>query len=292
MGANLIEQRVEQLESVGEVGMQVGRAVHQAVLEGGEPAREVADILHGTWLGHPLHPPLTDVTIGAWMLGAAFDAVGELGDDDFAREVGDRLAAIGTASAIPTALTGLADYSTLPKPAAPTGTLHGLLNTINFGLYLLSLRERNRGRRRRGLLFSGIAVGLGTAAAWLGGQLVYHHKVGVDRSERFSGPEEWQAVLGENELPERQARCVEVDGKKVLVYRSDGRVHAIGAVCSHAGGPLHEGDFDGVRVQCPWHDSVFDLRDGSIVHGPATHPQPAFDARVREGQIEIRVRGT
>lgn len=290
MVTTAIERRVEQFEGLTGAGTQVGRAIHDAILRGGEPAREVADILHGTWLGHPLHPVLTDVTIGAWVLGAAFDAVGELGDDDFAREVGDRLAAIGTASAIPTAVTGLVDYSAIPKDAAAMGTMHGLLNTINFGLYLLSLRERNRGRRRRGLLFSGVAVGLSTAAAWLGGHLVYRQNVGADHSEQFSEPEQWRAVVGEDEVAERQARCVEVEGKKVLLYRRDGQLHAIGAVCSHAGGPLHEGDFDGTRVQCPWHDSVFDLRDGSIVHGPATHPQPAFDARTRDGQVEIRLR--
>jgi nitrite reductase/ring-hydroxylating ferredoxin subunit len=76
----------------------------------------------------------------------------------------------------------------------------------------------------------------------------------------------------------------------VLLYRYGGTVYAISAVCSHAGGPLEEGQFDGFCVQCPWHDSVYDLRDGSVVHGPATFNQPAYRARIYNGQIEIRAK--
>lgn len=64
---------------------------------------------------------------------------------------------------------------------------------------------------------------------------------------------------------------------------------AIDAVCSHAGGPLDEGSFEGCFVQCPWHDSVFDLRDGRVKHGPATIPQPGFAVRERNGQLEVRL---
>ncbi|MBA4157376.1 MAG: Rieske 2Fe-2S domain-containing protein [Gemmatimonadetes bacterium] len=280
---------LDHMPAVADAGMKASLAVHAAVLRGGEPARNVADVLHGTWLGHPLHPVLTDVTIGAWTLGAAFDAIGALGDDDFARRVGDRLTAVGTASAVPTALTGLADYSTFPEWSATPATLHGLLNSVGLGLYVLSLRDRNNGRRRRGLFFSSLALGLTSASAWLGGHLVYKHKVGVDHSESFEGPEDWTPVLDAADLPDGQPRCAELDGKKVLVYRDGDAVYAIGAVCSHAGGPLHEGDVNGPYVECPWHHSVFDLRDGSIRHGPATQPQVAFDARIRDAKVEIRL---
>jgi nitrite reductase/ring-hydroxylating ferredoxin subunit len=53
---------------------------------------------------------------------------------------------------------------------------------------------------------------------------------------------------------------------------------------------LHEGDIDGLGVTCPWHGSRFDLTDGSVRRGPATAPQPTYDARVRDGRIEIRSR--
>lgn len=287
-----VERALEEVPVVGEVGSKVAGAVHQAVLDGGEPTRMVADFLHGTWLGHPLHPVLTDITIGGWMLGAAFDAVGVLGKDEFARRVGDRLTALGTATAVPTAITGLADYSTMPNSAATPATLHALLNSVGVGLYALSLRDRNSGKRTRGLFYSTLALGVTTASAWLGGHLVYKHRVGVNHRESFEDTDAWIPVLDAADLAGRKPRCVKVNGKAVLVSQESEQIYAIGAVCSHAGGPLHEGQIDGSYVQCPWHDSVFDLRDGSIRHGPATLPQESFDTRVRDGRLEIRARGS
>jgi nitrite reductase/ring-hydroxylating ferredoxin subunit len=78
----------------------------------------------------------------------------------------------------------------------------------------------------------------------------------------------------------------------VLLYRANGTIHAINSRCSHAGGPLDEGDVDATNctVTCPWHQSVFRLEDGSVVHGPASVPQVAYETRTQDGRIEIRVR--
>lgn len=284
-----VDHSLDRLSGVGEAGMDVAGTVHDAVVRGGERARDAADVLHGTWLGHPLHPALTDLTIGAWTFGAVFDAIGAVQGSEAARQAGDRLAALGTAAAVPTALSGMADYSAVDEPASTTATLHGLMNAANLGLYALSLRDRRTGDRGRGLFYSAVALASTAVSAWLGGHLVYRERVGVDHSEDFTGPEDWQPVLAAAELPPREPRRVEVDGKGVLLYRDDEGVHALGSVCSHAGGPLEDGGFHDACVQCPWHDSVFDVRDGSVVHGPATHPQPVFDTRVRDGRIEIRL---
>jgi nitrite reductase/ring-hydroxylating ferredoxin subunit/uncharacterized membrane protein len=285
-----VEESMEKLTPVTALGEMVSRRVHDAVMAGGEPTRRIADTLHGTWLGHPLHPVLTDITIGAWVLGATFDLLGEATDDDLSRRMADRLTLIGTVSAAPTAVTGLIDYSTAPKPSITPGTLHALLNYVGVGMYAMSLWDRSRGRRGRGVLWSSLALGVASASAWLGGHLVYRHRVGVDHSERFDGPEQWTPLLEAAELETNRPRCVEHENKKILLFRDGDRIYAIGAVCSHAAGPLHEGQFDGHYVQCPWHDTVFDLRDGSIKHGPATQPQNAFDARIRDGQVEIRLK--
>jgi nitrite reductase/ring-hydroxylating ferredoxin subunit/uncharacterized membrane protein len=284
-----VERAVERAPRVGEAGTRASLAVHGAVLKGGEAVRDTADLLHGTWLGHPFHPVLTEITIGAWFVGGVFDAVGAIGRTRGARLTGDRLAAIGTACAIPTALTGLADFSTFPKWSAQPATVHAALNVANIGLYATSLWERRRGNRRRGLALSWLAQALTMASAWLGGMLVYKHKVGVDHSERFTGPKDWTPVFREADLSDSAPKRVEVEGKHVLLSRENDRIFAIGAVCSHAGGPLDQGKIRDGRVQCPWHDSVFDLRDGRIVHGPATQPQACFETRVRDGRIEIRL---
>jgi nitrite reductase/ring-hydroxylating ferredoxin subunit/uncharacterized membrane protein len=284
-----VERAVERASGVGEVGTKASLAVHRAVLKGGEGVRDAVDLLHGTWLGHPFHPVLTEITIGAWFIGGMFDAVGAIGGSRRTRVTGDRLAAIGTACAIPTALTGLADFSTFPKWSARPATLHAALNVANIGLYATSLWHRSHGNRRRGLALSWMAQALTMASAWLGGMLVYKHKVGVDHSERFTGPQDWTPVFHEADLPDGRAKRVEVEGKQVLLCRENEQIFAIGAVCSHAGGPLDQGKIRDGTVQCPWHDSVFDLRDGGIVHGPATQPQAGFETRVRNGRIEIRL---
>jgi nitrite reductase/ring-hydroxylating ferredoxin subunit/uncharacterized membrane protein len=286
-----VDQALEQMDAVEEFGTKASRAVHNAVLEGGETTRQIADALHGTWLGHPLHPVLTDVTVGAWTMGAIFDVVGEVTNDNFSRRMADRLTAVGVASAVPTALAGMADYSTVQKQAITPTTVHAAMNYVGTAMYLMSLRERNRGRRRKGLAWSLLAYGLTGASAWLGGHIVYKHKVGVNQREEFDGPADWTPILADAELPQRVKKCVKHEGKSVLLYRDGERISAIGAVCSHAGGPLHEGEVDGPYVQCPWHQSVFDMRDGSIRHGPATIPQVSFEARIRDGQVEIRLRG-
>lgn len=289
MLVRVVDAAIQRISGAEEATNQLKDAIHQGVLKGGWPTRKLADFLHGTWLGHPLHPVLTDITIGAWAMGVFFDALAAIGGDRYAERAADTLIAAGIGSAIPTALTGLTDFSTIQKPAAPAATLHAILNEINLVLFILSLRDRRNGNRKRGVFLAALAAGLTLVAAWLGGHLVYGHNVGVDHSRSRRGPTRWTAVLDDAELAEHAPRRVDADGSPVLLYRTGKTIYAIGSVCSHAGGPLEEGTFDGCYVQCPWHDSVFDLRDGSVRHGPSTHPQPGYETRVRRGLIEVRL---
>ncbi len=282
-----VEKTLERVPALQEQGLKISRAVHQVVLGGGTPARKLADVLHGTWLGHPLHPILTAFVIGAWGPGAPSAVLPAVRGDDYAERVADTLATAGPAAAVPTVVTGLADYSTVQKPAVSAPSLHAFLTDVNFALYLLSLRARRRGIRRCGVFYSSLAIALTVVSAWLGGYLVYSKKVGVDHS-KAQGPAEWTPALDTADLSDGEPKRVEVEGNPVLLYRQNGTVHAIGAVCNHAGGPLEKGTFDGCYVQCPWHDSVFDMRDGRVAHGPAVRTQPRFATRVRDGHIEVR----
>lgn len=271
-----------------QIGTDVKSRLHEAVLKGGDPVRKLADLLHGTWLGHPLHPVLTDVTIGAWVLGAFFDGLSLLTRSHHTRKTADDLTTLGVITSVPTAIAGMADYSTIKQKAAGHGLLHGLLNSTALVLYVLSLRARKNNRRGLGLLLSTTALGVMTGSAWLGGEMVYRLRVGVNHNEPTDKPGNWTRIMSDSDLPEDQSRRVEVDGTAVLLYRHAGSIYAIGAVCAHAGGPLDEGLFYGHCVQCPWHDSVYDVRDGHVVHGPSTYTQPVFDVRVIDNQIEIR----
>ena len=283
------QEAAEANEGMAKAGTKLSLGLHKAILAGGEPTRNLADFLHGTWLGHPLHPMLTDLTIGAWTMGSIFDGIAAYSGSESVAKSADYLMIAGTISAVPTAITGMTDFSTIPESAAKTATWHAALNSVNMGLYVWSIAERRRGNRRRGVLLSTIALGMTAASAWLGGHMVYKERVGVNHADEFEGSGGWMPVLESHRLGQREPQTVEVDGKPVLLYREGDAISAIGNTCSHAGGPLNEGTFEGGCVQCPWHDSVFKLEDGSVVHGPATQPQPRFEAREREGDVEIRL---
>jgi nitrite reductase/ring-hydroxylating ferredoxin subunit len=146
-------------------------------------------------------------------------------------------------------------------------------------LFAASYASRRSGRDGRLLALAGGAA-LG-AAGYLGGRLAADH----DGAEG-----DWSDVLAADDLAEDAPRLVEADGTAVMVVRHDGAVYALSDHCSHLGGPLHEGTVRDCTITCPWHESVFDLRDGALVHGPAAYPQPAWDARARAGRIEVRRR--
>ncbi len=285
----LLTSVIERVPGFTRFARQAAQAMHGAVLGAGKPARQAIDVLHGKWLGHPAHPLLTDLTIGGWSFGSLFDLAGLLTRSERTQRAGDALTGLGTAAAVPTALTGLADYSAIKRDAAPLAALHAIVNDVALTFYGLSLIARRQDRRGLATTLSLLGFGWVTVGGYLGAELVFRKRVGVNHAPKPSGPGDWTAVMPESELAEHQPRRVEVEGAPVLLYRFGGTVYAIGAVCSHAGGPLEEGTFDGTCVQCPWHDSVFDVRDGRVVHGPATFPQPRYRARIENGQVEIQL---
>lgn len=288
---HLTDPLLNQLPEVEEPGLALARTLHRQIVNGGDVTRAAADILHGSkWLGHPLHPVLTDVTLGAWMMAFLFDVLSLLtfGRWKSSRGAADTLTTLGTLTAVPTALAGIADYSAIKKSAARHGALHGLLNTVMLGLYVLSVRSRRSGHWFSGIIYSSAAFGIGLVSAWLGGELVYNLRVGVNHAQPATRPADWTPALPDADLKEGQPQRVQIQGQDILLYRQRGTIYAIGAVCSHAGGPLEQGQFQEYCVQCPWHDSVFDLRDGSVVHGPSTYNQPVYQVRVMNGQIEVK----
>jgi len=103
-------------------------------------------------------------------------------------------------------------------------------------------------------------------------------------------PEDWTDAIAADDLAEGRPRMAEIDGTEVLLVRAGGAVRALDDRCCHRGGPLHQGEVSGDTVTCPWHGSVFRLDDGSVERGPATYPQPAYDTRVHDGCIQIRLR--
>jgi nitrite reductase/ring-hydroxylating ferredoxin subunit len=264
----------------------VGKALGSAARTVFKP-RRLKEILSGSWLGHPLHPVLTDVTIGTFTSAVLLDWLG--GDD--ARPASRRLIGIGLLSAAPVVASGYSDWGDTEvanEAARRIGIVHAASNAVASSLFAASWAARRRGDDGRLLALA--AAGALTAGGYLGGHLSFAEGVGVDHTVFEDDAEEWTGVLGEHELGDGQMRCVEAGGTAVMLARTGGELYALSDSCSHRGAPLHEGEIQDGTVVCPWHSSVFDLRDGALIHGPAAYPQPAWDTRVRAGRIEVRRR--
>lgn len=253
------------------------------------PDQSVRDLLHGTWLGHPLHPMLTDVPIGAWMSAAVLDLV------PGGRRAGTTLVGLGVVAAVPTAVTGLADWSQLNRPEQRTGVVHAAANSVALTLYARSFTARLRGRHGLGkvLALGGLAaLGFG---GLLGGHLSYRRAIGANHTAdvKDTMPSGWTVIATLDELPDRTLTVRQLGQVPVLLYRRGPTVDALVDRCSHLSGPLHNGEVREVVgdtcVVCPWHGSTFRLRDGEVVHGPATAPQPRLRTRVADQQVEVEL---
>jgi len=255
----------------------------------GRTQRALKNALHGTWLGHPLHPALTDVPVGAWTAAAILDTADAIRPTKELAAGADAAVAIGLAGALGSAVTGLNDWQHTDYGPRRIGVAHGTLNVGATLLYGASLVLRRRGARgaARGLSFLGYAVA--SVSAYLGGHLVYEERIGVDHTSGQTPPDEFVPVLADAELPEGQLRRVDAHGMPILLVRLEGRIHAISETCTHMGGPLSEGRLEDGSVICPWHGSRFALDDaGRVLDGPATFEAHCFETRVRDGRIEVR----
>ncbi len=265
------------------------KLVDKALYGGGsEIAQATRNFLNGTWLGEPLHVALTDLPIGAWTAALVFDGLDLLQQRREFAVVADTSIAIGLTGAIAAAVTGLADWSDVDPPARRIGMLHGLLNVSAATLFASSLIFRKKKLRTQGRIYAALGYSAMVVAAKLGGQMVYKHRVGVDRTDGQVFPEKFAAVMAETELEKDKPTRAEHDGVPILLVRRGDRVFALAETCSHFGGPLSEGKLVGDSVVCPWHASRFALEDGRVINGPAVHPQPCLETRIRNGKIEVR----
>ncbi|TCR15196.1 Rieske 2Fe-2S domain-containing protein [Streptomyces sp. BK205] len=252
------------------------------------PLGRARDVLHGTWLGHPVHPLLVQVPIGSWLSAAVLDL-----RKDRPREAG-LLVGLGLAAAAPAALTGAVDWAELNPPHKRVGLVHALSNTAAVALYTASLACRATGRTRAGRTLGFLGLTAVGAGGMLGGHLAYRQAAGANHAEAVPHlvTEGWHRIGALDDLPPGLPVRRSVDDVPVMVLRgTDGAIHALADQCSHLAGPLSEGTVSDGCVQCPWHGSVFRLSDGLNVRGPAVAPQPAFEARVVDGQVEVRLRG-
>src|SRR5438270_7730443 len=227
----------------------------------GPVGRWLKDILHGTKiLGHPLHPALTDVPLGAWSAGIAADYVAHF-FHQIPPVAGDFALLVGFISGLGAAAAGYTDFHETFAQERRVAMTHGLTMTLILVLDLVSLLIRfGAGNRAAAVAIATVAIGLALFGAYLGGHLTFGFGTMVNHNAFASGPEDFVVVGKPADFAEGKLVKVEAGGMGVLVVRVDGKLAAISSTCSHAGGPLNEGTLDRDEVTCPWHASVFCVR--------------------------------
>jgi nitrite reductase/ring-hydroxylating ferredoxin subunit len=265
------------------------------VVQGALRPQALRDFLHGTWLGHPLHPVLAQVPVGSWLSAGLLDLVPPM------RPAATTLIGAGVAAAVPTALAGAADWSEAGSGVRRLGALHAAANSTALGLYVGSLIARGKGRGAlgRGLAYAGLGIA-GSAAA-IGGHMSYSQSAGVSHSATAARAltSDWIDLGPLDDLPEGRPALRTGAGSStavpLAVVRRGTRVDVFIGACSHLSGPLDEGSIEAVRgsecLVCPWHGSAYDLDTGEPRRGPAANAQEKLEVRMSAGRVLARVVG-
>ncbi|WFE95762.1 Rieske (2Fe-2S) protein [Micromonospora sp. WMMD987] len=272
--------KLEQATALDRAGDRLQRAV-QATLR---PQR-VRDLLHGVFLGHPLHPAMVQVPVGAWISAAVVDLLpGQ-------RRAATTLVALGTVSAVPAAVAGLNDWAELSRDQRRVGLVHAAANTVGLTLYAGSLAARLTGRHGVGRALAYLGLGAASAGAYLAYKQGAQVSQSVSELHRMS--DGWQPVAELAGLPQRTLVTREVDDVSVLLYRHGDEVTVMLERCPHQSGPLGEGEVQEIAghacVVCPWHGSAFRLNGGEVVHGPSATDQQVLPTRIVDGTLQTRL---
>jgi nitrite reductase/ring-hydroxylating ferredoxin subunit/uncharacterized membrane protein len=281
--AEPIVEQIEQASFLDEPAKAVGKQVRSFT----SSQQTFKDALSGTWLGHAVHPMLTDVVIGSFFSATVLDLLG--GED--ANSAAERLIVTGIAAYPITALTGANDWadSEIADPKIRrVGAVHAVGNVVAATLYGASLAKRRRGQWGQGAILGALGASVLMTGGYLGGHLSLRRGVGPDQTIFDPGPTDWTPAADASHLQEGKPTRVVVDETPVLLLTQNGLTFAIHDRCSHRGCSLSEGQLEGEEIVCGCHGSRFSLRDGSLINGPATAAQPAFQVRENAGRIEVR----
>ena len=278
-----LSDQIGALEVLDGPGKAIARQIRGLVPAGGG----IKDLMSGTWLGHALHPLLTDVPIGTWTSATLLDLFGGRAS----RPAAKKLIGVGLAAAGPTAWTGWTDWADT-EPASDevrrVGLVHAIANGTAAALYGASYAARRRGAHTTGVLLGLAGAGAMGAGGWLGGDLAYARGVGVNETLFDEEPADWTPVLDASMLVDNRPMHASAGERELLIVKRNGTIHALADRCAHRGGMLHEGELDGDCIACPLHGTHFRLDDGSVARGPSAYCQPVYEARINDGRVEVR----
>jgi nitrite reductase/ring-hydroxylating ferredoxin subunit/uncharacterized membrane protein len=215
---------------------------------------------------------------------------------------------LGTITALMAAAPGFVDFSDIRRdhPGKRTATAHMILNLVAVALYGMNLWIRAPALSEPKItwlpfILSIIGIGLLSASGYLGGRLVYDQGIAVGRHKRdtptpddtlhlSSAPTRKNGFVPIPEverLRNGETLRVEIDNQVIALAKIGDEFYAFQEFCTHRFGPLSEGSFRGFNVQCPWHNSCFDVRTGKVTNGPAKVDLKTFNIERRDGRVGI-----
>jgi nitrite reductase/ring-hydroxylating ferredoxin subunit/uncharacterized membrane protein len=313
-------ERVERAPSLDGAVNTLSNAVAGAL----PPGTWLDDTLHGVPFGQPAHPALVRLPLGCWTSAVLLDFL-PLGTRRLAashylpaidRLAGTRhlpsldrlppldrfpaspaLIGVGIAASLPSAATGLADWSALHRHQQRVGLVHAIAQGTATALFSASLLARLGGQARTGKALSLAGLTAATVGSYLGGHLALRLGAGASHAESVQhlAALGWQDLCPLADLPDGHPARRQLGYLSLLALRQGDVVHVLSDHCAHLGGPLHQGrvitEQDATCIICPWHGSVFRVSDGGVVHGPATARQPSLESRVTDGGwVQVRPR--
>ena len=255
----------------------------------GTPGKYLQDFLNGSWLGHPLHPVLTDVVVGGFTMLIILDLVSLIFGANF-RDPSLIILGLTTLAGLATILSGLTDFKdTATGDERNITTLHGYTNVISIVIYVIAFFVRLGVGETAGQILAIIGYVVISVGAYIGGHVVFKYGYMVNHNAFSKGrrAKEFTPIMAALELAENTPTKAALGPTALVLVRRGDVVYALKETCSHAGGPLAEGELHGDAIVCPWHASHFRLSDGAVLHGPAHTRQVAYRARIQAGQVEV-----
>jgi nitrite reductase/ring-hydroxylating ferredoxin subunit len=256
----------------------------------GRPGKLLQDFLNGSWLGHSVHPVVTDVVVGGATAALLLQVLIWFGVADLEVAL-IWLLGLTWLSGLSAIVTGLTDFKdTATGDERNVVGLHGEINIVATVLFIAAFVAAVAGASGAAawLLVAGYLVL--SVGAFIGGHVVfkYGYMVNHNAFARGKRAREFTAVLPVADLPEETPTRAALGTTGLVLVRRGDLVYALKETCPHAGGPLAEGHLDGNTIVCPWHGSALRLSDGAVRHGPATSRQVAYRARISGEQVEVQ----
>lgn len=252
---------------------------------------------------HPIHPALVVYPIAFLHSAFACDLASRLSGRRWLGRAGGRLGVAGIAAAFVAAVPGMIDYLyTIPPHSSgkSRATKHMLINSSAVALFGLAqwLRREHRDRPNLAVLGAEAAgTGLLVSGAWLGSTLIYRNFVGPDHRYADAGrfqeeeiplwPGEAVPVAREDELETNQMKLLHINGKRIVLGRTEDGYVAFDDHCTHRGGSLADGVMVCGTVQCLWHGSQFDVETGEVRAGPARESIKTYPVEVAGGEVRL-----